>query len=229
MKSICIIPARGGSKRIKNKNIINFNKKPMIFWSINAAKKSNCFDKIVISTDSEKIIRIAKKLKVDYIKRPKKLATDSSPLLASVRHYLRSTKNKYFTVCCLLPSSPLIFYKDIINSKKLLKKDTKFVFPITSYSYPIDKSLIKNKKNYIVLKNKNTALKNTQKLKKYYHDAGQFYWGFASDFLKYKNIFNSQKVKGYMLPNYRVKDIDNKSDLKVATNIFKSFFSTYER
>ena len=58
MNSICIIPARGGSKRIKNKNIIKFNKQPMIYWSVKAAKKSKCFDKIVISTDCDKIIKL---------------------------------------------------------------------------------------------------------------------------------------------------------------------------
>ena len=224
MNSICIIPARGGSKRIKNKNIIKFNQQPMIYWSVKAAKKSKCFDKIVISTDCDKIIKIAKQLKVDFVKRPKELALDSTPLLAVVRHYIKNIEEKYSTICCVLPSSPLIFYKDIIDTKKLLQKDTRFVFPITNYSYPIDKSLLKNKNNYISLKNKTTALKNTQKLKEYYHDAGQFYWGFTADFLKFKNIFNSKKVKGYFLPNHRVKDIDNYSDLKIATNMFKSFF-----
>jgi len=224
MKSICIIPARGGSKRIKNKNIINFNSKPMIFWSVKAAIKSKCFDKIVISTDSVKIIKIAKKLKVEFIKRPKSLALDTTPLFEVVRHYLNNFKVENSKVCCILPCSPLIFYKDIINAKKKLNKNTKFVFPITNYSYPLDRSLIKDKKNYIIFKNKNAALKNTQKFKDHFHDAGQFYWGFSVDFLKFNNIFDSKKVKGYFIPNHRVKDIDSQSDLKVAINMFKSLF-----
>ena len=224
MKSICIIPARGGSKRIKNKNIINFNNKPMIFWSIRAAIKSKCFDKIVISTDSEKIIKIAKKLKVEFVKRPKSLALDATPLFEVVRHYLKIFKIEQSMICCILPCSPLIFYKDIIDAKKKLNKNTRFVFPITNYSYPIERSLIKDKKNYVLFKNKNVALKNTQKFKDYFHDVGQFYWGFSVDFLKFNNIFNSKKVKGFHIPNYRVKDIDNQSDLKVAINIYKSIF-----
>lgn len=224
MKSVCIIPARGGSKRIKNKNIIKFNNKPMIFWSVRAAIKSKCFDKIVISTDSKKIENIAKKLKINCIRRPKYLAGDKTPVFEVVRHFLKSTEIKQATICCILPCSPLIFYQDIIKAKKKLSKKTKFVFPITNYSYPLGRSLIKNKKDYVSFSNKDSISKNTQKFKDYYHDAGQFYWGYVNDFLKFENIFNSQKVKGYFIPNYRVKDIDNQTDLKLAKNMFKSLF-----
>ncbi len=225
MKSICLIPARGGSKRVVNKNILRFNNKLIIFWSIQAAIKSKCFDKIVISTDSEKIIKIAKKLKIEFVRRPKSLANDRTPLFEVVRHFIKNIDQKYTKVCCILPCSPLIFYKDIIYAKKQLNKKTKFIFPITNYSYPIDRSLVKNNKNYINFKNKNVSSKNTQDFNDYFHDAGQFYWGFREDFLKFKNIFESKKVKGYFIPNYRVKDIDNQSDLKIAKNIFKSFFN----
>ena len=98
MKSICIIPARGGSKRIKNKNIIKFNNKPMIYWSVRAAIKSKCFDKIVISTDSKKIEKIAKKLKINFIKRPKYLASDKTPVFEVVRHFLKRNKTKQSTI-----------------------------------------------------------------------------------------------------------------------------------
>ena len=169
MKSICIIPARGGSKRIKNKNIIKFNNKPMIFWSVRAAIKSKCFDKIVISTDSKKIVNIAKKLKIDFVKRPKYLAGDQIPVLEVVRHFLKSTNLKeHSTICCILPCSPLIFYQDIAKAKNKLSKKTKFVFPITNYSYPIDRSLIKNKKNYVSFSNKGSIFKNTQKFRDYW-------------------------------------------------------------
>ena len=73
MNNICIIPARSGSKRIKNKNIINFFGKPLIYWSILAAKKSRLFSKIYISTDSKKIINLTKKYKVDFWKDQKKI------------------------------------------------------------------------------------------------------------------------------------------------------------
>ena len=83
MSSICIIPARGGSKRIKNKNIIKFNKRPIIYWSLIAALKSKCFNKIIVSTDSDKIIRIVDKfrLNVECFKRPKSISRDTTPLL----------------------------------------------------------------------------------------------------------------------------------------------------
>ncbi len=223
-KSLCIIPARSGSKRIKNKNIIKFNNKPLIYWSLRAAKRSNCFDKIVVSSDSKKIIKIAKKYGADTIKRPKRLSSDKIPIFDVVRHYLNNSKIKWSKICCILPSSPLIDFKDIIKCKKKLSKHVKFIFPITNYSYPIDRALIKNKSNLIKFKNKNSYSKNTQKFSTYYHDAGQFYWGFCSDFIKYTNIFDSKKVKGYLIPNYRVRDIDCFEDMIAAKSIFQSLF-----
>ena len=90
MKSICIIPARSGSVRIKNKNIIKFQNKPIIYWSIEAAKKSKCFKEIIISTDSEKIAKIVKKFKnVSVIKRPKNIAKDKTPLIDVIQHTLK--------------------------------------------------------------------------------------------------------------------------------------------
>ena len=224
-RSICIIPARSGSKRIKNKNIIKFNNKPLIYWSIRAAIKSKCFKKIIVNSDSDQILKIAKKYNVEIFKRPKKLSLDNTPILDVIRHQVKLINKKNYKVCCMLPSSPLIDYKDLIKSQKMLNKNVKFIFPITNFSYPIDRALTKNNMNYIKFKNDNSPFTNTQNFKTFYHDAGQFYWGLAEDFLKFKNIFNSKKVKGYFIPNYRVRDIDHISDLKLAKNIFKSFFA----
>lgn len=226
-KSLCIIPARSGSKRIKNKNIIKFNKQPIIYWSLIVALKSKCFDKIIVSTDSDKIIRIVNKfgLNIECFKRPKSISRDTTPLFEVVRNYLKKSNKKWKKVCCILPSSPLIDFKDIAITKKKLNKKTKFIFPITNYSHPINRSLIKDKNNYIKFKYKNSSLKNTQSFKENFHDAGQFYWGFSSEFLKYKNIFDSKKVKGYYIPNFKVRDIDTINDLRIAQNIFKSIFN----
>ena len=120
-----------------------------------------------------------------------------------VRNYLKKSNKKWKKVCCILPSSPLIDFKDIIITKKKLNKKTKFIFPITNYNYPINRSLIKDKNNYINFKYKKFFSQNTQSFKENFHDAGQFYWGFSSEFLKFKNIFDSKKVKGYYLPNFK--------------------------
>lgn len=221
-KNLCIIPARSGSKRIKNKNIINFAGKPIIYWSILAAKKTKLFNKIVVSSDGDKILNISKKYGADTYKRSKKFSTDEASLFSAVRDYLRNNKDlKWEKVCCLLPASPLVHHKDIIKGFRQLNKKNKFVIPITEYDFPIQKSLTKKKNNFLNYNDPKVALKNTQKLKKNFHDVGQFYWGFSKYFLKYKDIFNSKKVKGLNVPNYRVRDIDYPEDLKISKVIFE--------
>ena len=124
-------------------------------------------------------------------------------------------------MCCILPASPLIIHKDIINSKKLLSKSCSFVIPITKYDYPHEKSISIKNKNYISLTSSKTIFKRSQELSEKYHDAGQFYWGKKNEFLEFKNIFRSKKVKGYIIPNYRVRDIDTYDDVKISNLIFK--------
>lgn len=158
MNSICIIPARSGSVRIKNKNIIKFQNKPIIYWSIQAAKKSKCFKKIYVSTDSDRIAKIVKKFgKIDIIKRPKKFSNNKAPLIDVIHHALMSVKISYDAVCCILPASPLIMFNDIALSKKFLSKNCNFVVPVTHYDYPIQKSIFFKKKNFIDLTKKKVS------------------------------------------------------------------------
>ncbi len=101
---VAIIPARKNSKRIKNKNVKNFNKKPMIYWSIKKLKDSKIFDKIIVSSDSEKILKISRKLNVDIcINRPKKLSTSTAITKDVIIHSINFLKKKkYFTKICFL-------------------------------------------------------------------------------------------------------------------------------
>ena len=109
---IAIIPARSGSKRIKNKNIKKFNKQPIICWSIKAAINSKLFEEVIVSTDSKKIKNIAEKYgaKVPFI-RPKNLSGDFTPTRDVIKHALDYLKKKYGEVndfCCIYPTAPLL-------------------------------------------------------------------------------------------------------------------------
>ena len=224
MNSICIIPARSGSERIKNKNIIKFQNKPIIYWSIQAAIKSKCFKKIFVSTDNENIAKVVRKFgKIDIIKRPKKISSNKAPLIDVIHHALKNIDSSYDAVCCILPASPLILYKDIKLSKKFLSENCYFVVPVTKYDYPIEKSILFKKNKFINFSKKGVANKRSQDFEEKYHDVGQFYWGIKDYFLKYKDIFSSQKVKGFILPNYRTRDIDNKEDIEISKLIFKLY------
>jgi len=120
MKSICIIPARGGSKRIKNKNIKIFFGKPLIYYSIKAPVKSNLFDKVVVSTDSKKIANMAIKYgaEVPFL-RSKKLSSDKATTDLVLLDAINLLKSKNYKIhACIYPTAPLIKEIDLIKAHK---------------------------------------------------------------------------------------------------------------
>ena len=125
---LAIIPARGGSKRIKNKNIKNFFKKPIISYPINEAIKSKIFDKIIVSTDSDKIRKISQKFGANvFFKRPKKLSGDKVSDKLVIKHAIEwVTKHigKVRYVCVIYPTAALIKKKDLKKSFNTIKKKT---------------------------------------------------------------------------------------------------------
>ena len=148
-KTICIIPARSGSRRIKNKNIKSFFGKPIIYWVIKAAQKSKCFHRILVSSNDDKILKIAKKYGASALKRSKKLSNDHVSIhdvIQNVISELKKAKEEYKYVCYLFPTAALIKSKDIISTFNLLKNNKgKFIITITNYSTPVHHSLKMNK------------------------------------------------------------------------------------
>ena len=122
MKSICIIPARSEVLELKNKNIINFSNKPIIYWSILAAKKSKCFKKIFVSTDSQKIAKLSKNLEKLKSSKDQKKIDSKTPLIEVIQHASKEIEISYDAVCCILPASPLIMYQDIQANKNFFQK-----------------------------------------------------------------------------------------------------------
>ena len=126
IKTIAIITARSGSVRIKNKNIKNFLGRPIIYYSIKILKKTKLFDKIILTTNSEKIAKISKKYGVDLvIKRSERLSNNKAGTFVVIKDCLKklSSQNiepKY--VCCMYPAAPITDYKNIIMAYRLLKK-----------------------------------------------------------------------------------------------------------
>ena len=148
--NLAIIPARLRSKRLPLKNIKLFFGKPIISFSIDAAKKTKIFDKIIVSTDSIKIKKIAEKYgaEVPFL-RPKNIADDrthfNDAIIQSINEFKRRNI-KITNVCCIYPTSPLINYKDIIKGFKLLKKSSSYVFSACEYISPPQRSFYFEKK-----------------------------------------------------------------------------------
>ena len=130
--NLAIIPARANSKRIKNKNILKFLGKPMIQWSILAAKKTKIFDKIIVSTDCKKISTLANKLGAETpFLRPKNLSNDKAEIIQVVKHSIKwfeKNQIKFDNICCIFATAPLINYKKIIEGFKKLQKKKKILF-----------------------------------------------------------------------------------------------------
>ncbi|MDC1060364.1 pseudaminic acid cytidylyltransferase [Alphaproteobacteria bacterium] len=226
MKSIAIIPARIGSKRIKEKNIKKFNNFPIISYPIKIAQNSNLFDKIIVSTDSNKIANIASKYgaEVPFL-RPKKISDDYSHSNEVVKHSLefyRKYKINFKYVCCIYPTAPFIKQSYLKKGLSYIKnKKINFAFPIVKYNYPIQRSLKINNTNLVKPFFKGKLHKTSNLLQDSYHDVGQFYWGKYESFMKNKNIF-SDNSKGIIIPDYLSHDIDDLDDWKRA-ELFFSF------
>ena len=224
MINICIIPARKGSKRIKGKNIKIFFKKPMIEYSIIAAKKSNCFKEILVSTDCVKIAKIARRLGARVPKlRPKKLASDHIPVGDVISYSLKNIPNlsNIDFVCNINAASPLISEIYIKKGLEIIKNNKyDYVFGVKEFESPTQRSFSLDKNNLLKNANIKYSKKRSQDIEKKFYDSGQFYWARPKIFLNKKNLFKS-KAYGLRLPYMFSYDINNKIDLEITKMIFK--------
>ena len=204
--NICIIPARGGSKRIPKKNIKLFHGKPLIAYSIENAKKAKIFDTIVVSTDSEEIAKIAKNLDVEVQIRPAHLANDTAGI-GEVVEYVLSEYKGYEYMCMLLATAPLLDYKYLIKAYEALKNsDAVYAISVVEFEYPIFRAfeIVNNRIKMFWPQN---YFKRSQELPTAYRDAGAF--SFTALKRKPKsNIVFSEDALPIILPKYMGVDID---------------------
>jgi len=217
--NLAIIPARGGSKRIPRKNIRLFCGKPIIAYSIETARQSDCFDEIMVSTDDLEIAEIAKKYgaKVPFLRTPE-TANDHAGLadviLEVLEQYLQAGRT-FEAVCCILPTAPLLQRQDLLMAGDLLKSE-KFdsVFPVVRFSYPIQRALKRDGEHTAMMWPENYAARS-QDLEPAYHDCGLFYWLTTEGVIAQKRIFtdNSGSIE---LPETRVQDMDTEADWRIC-------------
>lgn len=223
---LAVIPARGGSKRIPRKNIMQFCGKPMIAWSIEAAIQSACFDRIIVSTDDEEIAGVAQTYGADVpFTRPPELSDDHTGTIPVIAHAI-AWQNNHGTlpqeVCCIYATAPFIQAKDISRGLQALR-DTNgdYAFSITSYAFPIQRAIRIRPDRRIEMFYPENFNKRSQDLQEAWHDAGQFYWGKADAWLTAKPIFSSNATS-VVLPRHRVQDIDTPEDWERAEWMFKA-------
>ncbi len=222
-KTICIIPARKGSKRIKNKNLKFFCGKPIISHVIQNLKKFNMFDKIVVSTNSKKIENIAKKLGIEVLIRSEKLSndfTDTKTVIVDAIKKLEKKNLNFNKIVCVYPTSVFLKINHLKLAIKKLKKKTSFVYSAKKYEHTIFRSFYKNKNGRVKLNFKIDLNRRTQSFKETYHDAAQFCLGWKNSWLLEKKVFNDRSdfVIFSRLSSY---DIDNYEDWKNAEVLWK--------
>ena len=221
----CFIFARGGSKGIKNKNLVKLDGKPLLYYSIKIAKKIKFIKKIFVSTDNKDIARYAKKNKVYVIERPKKLSQDNSSEIDAWKHaikFLRKKKLVFNTFLSLPTTSPLRNKSDVINSLKMLKKGTDIVLTGSkSKRNPWFNMAIKKKNGfYRIVNNNQKTVYNRQAAPKVIDLTTIAYAADVSYILKAKNYFDGN-VKVNLIPSSRAVDIDDKNDLNYAKYLLK--------
>jgi len=221
--SLCLIPARGGSKRIPGKNIREFAGQPMIAWSIQAAEKAGCFDRIVVSTDDPAIAEVARGAgaEVPFL-RPAALADDHATTLAVIQHALDWCADLPETLCCLYATAPFVRAGDIRAGRALLD-DAQYAIPVTSFGFPIQRA-VRIVNGRLQMFDPSQYATRSQDLDEAFHDAGQFYWGRSAAWRAGVPPFGPDTAP-IRLPRWRVQDIDTPEDWARAELMFQALLA----
>ena len=219
MKSIAIITARGGSKRIPRKNIRDFCGKPILTYSIEAALQSGVFDTVMVSTDDEEIAGIARQWGAEVpFMRSDKTANDyatTNDVLIEVLDEYAGHGVRYETACCIYPTAPFVTGEKIRDAvEKLQQSDADTLIPVVAFSYPPQRAMIL-KEGRLVFEYPQYLDSRSQDLEPHYHDVGQFYVFRTEAFQR-----NRKLMTGNILPlvvsEMEVQDIDNMADWEIA-------------
>jgi pseudaminic acid cytidylyltransferase len=223
---IAVIPARGGSKRIPRKNIKDFCGKPMIAWSIEAARASGLFDHIIVSTDDTEIADVARQWGAEVpFMRPVELSNDYAGTAEVIVHATRWAFDEGFdieAVCCIYATAPFVQVQDLRRGWEALETgDWAYTFSATDFPAPIFRSFKQVPGGGVEMFFPEHVSTRSQDLPVALHDAGQFYWGRPSAWLEGKEVFDHHS-KVIMIPRWRVQDIDTPDDWERAELMQKS-------
>jgi pseudaminic acid cytidylyltransferase len=223
--AIALIPARGGSKRIPNKNIKPFHGKPIIGYSIEAAQQSGCFERIIVSTDDSDIARVALSCgaEVPFI-RPAEFADDHATTIDVILHTLdwlseRQQCPEY--LCTIYATAPFIEAAALSDSLELLEKNKRYqyCFGVTEFPSPIQRAFRISPEGTLDMFYPEHFLSRSQDLEQAYYSAGQFCWGRAKAFLEGISMYSGTSIP-FLLPGHKVQDIDTLEDWAKAEALY---------
>lgn len=220
MKTLAIIPARGGSKRIPRKNIRSFLGKPIISYSIDAAITSELFDEVMVSTDDLGIAHVAQKYGASVpfmrsMENSNDFAILNDVLLEVIEEYKKMGK-VFGHICIILATAPLVTVDNLKEGyRRLCENGFDSVRPVVKFSYPIQRAFKMDKKGRVEMIHPENYTIRSQDLPPSYHDSGQFYW-----INKGKDLLDSNKG-AFAIPEIFVQDIDDENDWSMAELKFR--------
>lgn len=224
---IAVIPARGGSKRIVGKNVRSFAGKPLIAYSLAAAKESQLFDEIIVTTDSLDIAEISLEYGATYIvERPQELSDDFVGTFPVVQHAIETYQSRVGQVeyvCCIYATAPFLSASKLEEGFALLSQAPaqQFAFSVASFAFPIQRA-IRLYQSGVEPIDASQMGKRSQDLEECYHDAGQFYWGRTNAYLDNLPMFAEHSIP-VILPRYLVQDIDTPEDWERAELMYRAY------
>lgn len=218
-KIICVIPARGGSKRLPRKNIIDFLGAPIISYTIRSAIKSSVFDRIVVSTEDEEIAEIALHFGAEVSKRPVSLATDASTVVEVCSRLLENEEKKgknYDILCCLYATAPLRNAEDITATLKLIEPGMcNFAMAVTEYSHYAHQALRITESGFLKAMWPEYINLRSEKIGQLLVGNGSTY-AVTTEAFKFHKSFYGPDMRGHIMPIKRSVDIDDREDLELA-------------
>ncbi len=221
-KILAVIPARGGSKRLPGKNIIDLNGKPLIAHTIEAVIRSNCFSGIIVSTDYENVAEVARRYpEVEVDQRDPELATDTTRVIDVIlelcnRH---DVHDQYQKIAMFLPTAPFRKISDIQAGYNLLDRDVDTVISVCEYEFPPQMAVALPENGFIspIFPDSPLITGNTRSQDQVpaYRPNGSFYMSWIERLLINRSFFKG-RVKGLIMSRLSSADIDDMTDLTMA-------------
>ena len=216
---LAIIPARGGSKRLPRKNVLPLGGKPLIAWSIEAAKESKYIDEIVVSSDDDTILNIADQYNIKKIKRSAELSSDNATTIDVITNTIKTCKRNFDYIILLQPTSPLRNAQHIDDAIELLEeKGADAIISVCEAEHsPLWSNTLQSDYDMSQFLNKNLLNKRSQELQTYYRLNGAIYIANTEKLLKQNSFFLDENIYAYIMPQKESIDIDTKLDFDFAT------------
>lgn len=213
LSAIAVIPARGGSKRIPGKNTHLVHGKPMIGWVIETACSAGLFEDIVVSSEDEEILSVAREFGATAFRRPKELADDYTHVMPVVQNVLGAIDNKPDTVCLIYATALLLKVAHLREAKSMLAVPTcESVLPVCDFPSPIQRAYKIDDDNFLEMANSEFQYHRSQDLEQRFRDCGTFYW--------WKLGKRTPKISALRVSNLCCVDIDLVEDLEMALMLF---------